>query len=922
MKQQHFFRLNIVCLSLMTALSAQADNTVQPAAQEKQLDTVRVSAKKQKTRRDNEVTGLGKLVKSADTISKEQVLNIRDLTRYDPGIAVVEQGRGASSGYSIRGMDRNRVSLAVDGVPQAQSYTAQGPLTGGNYAGSGAINEIEYENVKTVEISKGSNSTEYGNGALAGSVAFQTKKAADIIEEGRSWGIQTKHAYAGKNDTLTNSLALAGRSGGLEGLLIYTDRRGHEIKGHKNAGKRMQSYERYAPAAAEGGFFILSDECKDGYDACKAQAKPGATSTAVTETVDAEHYTGPQRLLADPMDYGSQSWLFRPGFHFDSRHYFGGIVEHTKQQFDLRDMSVPAYIPTSEKGKRKLLAYNSGGAYSGSNLAERLFAIGDLGEDKGGYGLNYATSVFHKEHHTKSRYGVEYVYENKDKDTAFDYARLAFDRQNIDLKSHMELTHCSAYPHVDKNCRPDESKPFSSYRSDKHLYREQHNLFQTAFKKSFDTAWGKHNLSANIGYDSFRSNLKHSDLFVRYADQESPAYHPDMPQGLSDAERRAWYRDVGNKRNGRRDTPYYLTMGKTSLHTHDWCDYDGKSYNYADCAGRLIKGTSSYLALQDNMALGKYIDFGIGARYDRRKTRSDAYAVSTGKHSTLSWNSGIVAKPAPWLDLSYRVSTGFRLPSFSEMYGWRAAHDKIYIPNLKPEKSRNKEFGIVFKGDFGNLEASYFSNHYRDLIALGCLKDNKGSCGRYGYQNAQNARLKGINIIGKIDWNGVWDKLPDGLHTTLAYNRIKVTDAEVNPEVTAANTPLFDAVQPARYVVGIGYDHPEGRWGWDVMYTYSKAKSESELQGRKKLILAEFAQKAAYKRTKPWYVTDVSAYYKVKKHLTMRAGVYNVFNRRYTTWESVRQTATDAVNRHLNVGSYNRYAAPGRNYAFTLEMKF
>ena len=72
--------------------------------------------KKQKTRRDNEVTGLGKLVKSSETLSKEQVLNIRDLTRYDPGIAVVEQGRGASSGYSIRGMDKNRVSLTVDGV--------------------------------------------------------------------------------------------------------------------------------------------------------------------------------------------------------------------------------------------------------------------------------------------------------------------------------------------------------------------------------------------------------------------------------------------------------------------------------------------------------------------------------------------------------------------------------------------------------------------------------------------------------------------------------------------------------------------------------------------------------------------------------------------------------------------------------------
>ncbi|WP_194162111.1 hypothetical protein, partial [Moraxella catarrhalis] len=66
-----------------------------------------VTAKKN-ARKANEVTGLGKVVKTAATINKEQVLNIRDLTRSDPGIAVVEQGRGASSDYSIGGRDSTR----------------------------------------------------------------------------------------------------------------------------------------------------------------------------------------------------------------------------------------------------------------------------------------------------------------------------------------------------------------------------------------------------------------------------------------------------------------------------------------------------------------------------------------------------------------------------------------------------------------------------------------------------------------------------------------------------------------------------------------------------------------------------------------------------------------------------------------------
>lgn len=54
----------------------------------------------------------------------------------------------------------------------------------------------------------------------------------------------------------------------------------------------------------------------------------------------------------------------------------------------------------------------------------------------------------------------------------------------------------------------------------------------------------------------------------------------------------------------------------------------------------------------------------------------------------------------------------------------------------------------------------------------------------------------------------------------------------------------------------------------------------------------------------------------------LRLGIYNLFNYRYVTWEAVRQSALGAVNQHQNVGNYTRYAAPGRNYTLTLEMKF
>ncbi|EMS1357338.1 TonB-dependent transferrin-binding protein TbpA [Neisseria gonorrhoeae] len=913
MQQQHLFRFNILCLSLMTALPAYAENVQAGQAQEKQLDTIQVKAKKQKTRRDNEVTGLGKLVKTADTLSKEQVLDIRDLTRYDPGIAVVEQGRGASSGYSIRGMDKNRVALTVDGLAQIQSYTAQAALGGTRTAGSsGAINEIEYENVKAVEISKGSNSVEQGSGALAGSVAFQTKTADDVIGEGRQWGIQSKTAYSGKNRGLTQSIALAGRIGGAEALLIRTGRHAGEIRAHEAAGRGVQSFNRLAPVddGSDYAYFVVEGECPKGYAACKDKPKKDVAGKDERQTVSTRDYTGLNRFLADPLSYESRSWLFRPGFRFENkRHYIGGILERTQQTFDTRDMTVPAFLTKAVFDENKKYGSIRGyGKYAGDHRYGGLITNSENGAQ---VGAEYGTGVFYDETHTKSRYGLEYVYTNADKDTWADYARLSYDRQGIGLDNHFQQTHCSA-DGSDKYCRPSADKPSSYYKSDRVIYGESHRLLQAAFKKSFDTAKIRHNLSVNLGYDRFGSDLRHQDYYYQHANR---AYSPKtLPQN-------------GDKKtipNGGKDKPYWVSIGGGNVVTGQICLFGNNTYT--DCTPRSINGKSYYAAVRDNVRLGRWADVGAGLRYDYRSTHSDDGSVSTGTHRTLSWNTGIVLKPADWLDLTYRTSTGFRLPSFAEMYGWRSG-DKIKAVKIDPEKSFNKEAGIVFKGDFGNLEASWFDNAYRDLIVRGYeaeIKNGKEQTkGDPAYLNAQSARITGINILGKIDWNGVWDKLPEGWYSTFAYNRVRVRDIKKRADRTDIQSHLFDAIQPSRYVVGSGYDQPEGKWGVNGMLTYSKAKEITELLGSRALLNGNSRDtKATARRTRPWYIVDVSGYYTVKKHFTLRAGVYNLLNHRYVTWENVRQTAAGAVNQHKNVGVYNRYAAPGRNYTFSLEMKF
>ena len=891
-KQPHFY-LNFITCVLVAAY------TWNVSANEKDtqtLETINVSTQKPKERKDNEVTGLGKIVKTAESISREQVLSIRDLTRYDPGISVVEQGRGASSGYSIRGMDRNRVALNVDGLPQSQSYMAQRPMiVREGYAGTGAINELEYENVKAIEISKGASSSEYGNGALAGAVAFQTKTADDVIREGESWGLQTKNAYSGKNKSFTHSLAIAGKNKGFEALLIYTDRTGKETQVHKDALRGVQHYKRRLSVPNnENNYFVLQDECPSGdYDLCKVNAKPMVSDVVQMEAVSPSDYTGEHRIAPNPMKYGSQSWFFRPGYHFSDRHYLGGVLEYTKQKYDTRDMTIPAYIRDREQR-----AYDAVGIYHGNNYQEYQYSHELLG-------FAYGRGIFYDEHHKKSRIGMEYIYQNPQNNGWIDKLKLSFDRQNIALNSYFQQTHCSPYPSVSKSCRPDVSKPYSYYFTDRHLYTEKHNVIQLHFEKKIDTSLGAHQFGADVGLDYFQSNLKHSD----YQEQRVVAS-----------------RDVIYKkgRNGYQPTPYYYRVKENTLTHKDYCDYVGDTYNYQTCTGRKIKGKSYYLAVRDNMALTRYIDLGIGGRYDVYKTHTDDPLIAQGHYRQFSWNSGIVLKPTDWLDLSYRISTGFRVPSFDEFYGWRAGLKDAYVAKLEPEKSRNQEWGVTLKGDVGSVEVSYFSNAYRDLIAFGesLHKDGKTGKGDYGFHNVQNAKLVGVNVLAQLDWHQLWNRIPYGLYSTFAYNRMKVKDRQINPYLGYVTNTLFDTIQPTRYVVALGYDHPSSKWGVNATYTHSAAKSNSELLGTRALGAHSRDVKATKKLTRPWHTVDLSGYIALHPSAILRLGVYNLFNYRYVTWESVRQSAEGAVNQHYGVGNYARYAAPGRNYAVTLEMKF
>ncbi|MDO4434095.1 MAG: lactoferrin/transferrin family TonB-dependent receptor [Alysiella sp.] len=891
------------------------------------LQTINVKARGI-TRKTEETTGLGKSVKNSDDLNKAQILSIRDLVRDTPGIGVVEQGRGASSGYAMRGVDKNRVAVMVDGIPQLQSYVAQ--KREGKEEGSGAINEMELENVSSVQFSQGASSSESGSGSLGGAVSFRTKTVDDYIQAGKNTGISYKTSYSSKDGQRLHSLGGAFRLGGFEGLVQYTHRTKHETEAHDDVNKVRYEVERYAGypedfadgsaklSQISGANFMIGSECptfnsasyETGLSSCKPSLKQKAAALDApqrkVEYMDAKSYTGNKRVMSDPMDYRSESWLARLGYRFSPEHSIDTILERTTQKYDTRDMTLTAYhLADLTNPTSKGALAGSRGFYRGNAYSEGL---NNMFDDNTPVNIRWTQARYFDEHHDKKRYGISYRYQSRD-NPILDSATLSFDSQNISI-DHREINKwCSPYPYADRNCQVGLNKPGSAEQSHRKIYDEKHRILRADFNKTFETQNGIRNrVNLGAGLDKFSSNLWIGDLHDAYAKLNfkyiGEFIHPD---------------DIGKPSGSRKRVDVYEPTLEME-HIRNNCE--GRTLVQA-CGNRLIKGNNLYFSGRNTLSIKNILDISTGLRFDRHVFRTDDTWTGSGRYQNWSWNLGFELKPIDDVSILYRVSSGYRVPSFKELFGYRVAgyikgtHDRFhYVTDVQSERALNREWGLVFKPTWGRLEASYFDNQYRDLIDE-TLKD-----GKLGYRNFQDARVAGITLRGNLDLHALWQKLPDGLNLTFNYGHSKVKANNIKPGFEWGRGYFMDSISPARYVISLDYTHPSDKWGVGMVWTASKAKKASELSAVVQSPSGGYVKEATDALpAKAWRTLDISAFYRPFKYLTVRGAVYNVANRGYIQWEALRQTSITSGNQHTQ-GLPAQYAAPGRNFVLSLEARF
>ncbi|WP_322787383.1 TonB-dependent hemoglobin/transferrin/lactoferrin family receptor [Sphingopyxis macrogoltabida] len=278
--------------------------------------------------------------------------------------------------------------------------------------------------------------------------------------------------------------------------------------------------------------------------------------------------------------------------------------------------------------------------------------------------------------------------------------------------------------------------------------------------------------------------------------------------------------------------------------------------------------------------------------------------------SRVSPKFGAVWKLTDEIRLFANYATGFKAPEPSQVnqffenlaFGYTSRPN----PDLGPERSTSFEGGVRFASDAVSLDVTAFSARYKDFISQEVV-DGSGTFADpaiYQFVNLDRVKVKGA----EARFEG---RASSGLYTTLALSYATGTVRGTGLE----RLPL-SSIDPLKLVAGIGYRAPGGRFGGQLVMTHSAGKEVSrtvgtDVDGDPTTICSG----AACFRPGGFTILDATAFVRIVDALTLRAGVFNILDKKYSWWSDVRglgaaSTVTDA------------YTQPGRNASVSLSFRF
>ncbi|WP_035819186.1 TonB-dependent hemoglobin/transferrin/lactoferrin family receptor [Janthinobacterium sp. RA13] len=181
-------------------------------------------------------------VVTADDLERRNVTDMGGIVRYLPLITAPAAASGSGSvwdgsgntGYNIRGLEGNRVSLELDGI----SLPDAAPKPDGNTLNAFATvrDYFDPETFREVRIDSGTTAASGANPGLGGGVAFITKSPEDYLGEGVDHFVAYKYGRATADRSNAHTLTGAAKIGtNLQGLAVYVHRDGEQLDSRGSA---------------------------------------------------------------------------------------------------------------------------------------------------------------------------------------------------------------------------------------------------------------------------------------------------------------------------------------------------------------------------------------------------------------------------------------------------------------------------------------------------------------------------------------------------------------------------------------------------------------------------------------------------------------------------------------------------------------
>lgn len=308
--------------------------------------------------------------------------------------------------------------------------------------------------------------------------------------------------------------------------------------------------------------------------------------------------------------------------------------------------------------------------------------------------------------------------------------------------------------------------------------------------------------------------------------------------------------------------------------------------------------------VQDEMSIGN-VSVIPGVRYDYFKLSPNADAQyqlnnttppTTLSDSEISPKLGVIWKLDPLFSPFAQYSHGFRAPQpvqvnvgFSNLLTANP-YTTVGNANLKPETSNSVEFGVRGRSDALRYSASVFKGRYKDFIASNVLVESNAAPTPDVFQSIN---LGSVDLSG-FELRGEWAFL-ENWSTSASYAHAK-GDSKQN----GVKSPLI-SVDPDKLVLGLRYDN-QGQYGAQLLATIVERKHRNP-------------DATLYYTPDGYEVVDLMGYYQVNKNVTVNAGVFNVFDRKYFAWTDVRSLSP-------SYAQIDAYSQPGRNATISVKYQF